>query len=196
MIGLNPLAAKAVPSYIAISTWTGFIVVTFYGLLTVYPALRLIQKVEAYRKSSPSWANMGSPSWGTHSDNSDHDMIIRMETMDKDATPENTLANTLASPAQAGLSVSNSNHSNQSSSSIHSLEVKPDRKVTRRATKSLTKPLHRFLNDEANFTIFAGYLSECFALENLLFLERAIVLHHLIVAAMEKDKSTESEDIP
>ena len=136
--------------------------VTLYGLLTLVPALRLVQKVEAYRKDT--WGNMASPSWGTHSD-SEHGMIVRMETMERDVSP----ANTLASPAQTGLSVANSNHSNRSSSSLNAT---PDRKATRRATKCLTKPLHRFLKDELNFGLFAGYLSECFALENLLFLER------------------------
>eukprot|EP01084_Bolivina_argentea_P121231 214854_1 len=43
------------------------------------------------------------------------------------------------------------------------------------------KPLSLFLKDNSdNLSLFIGYLGECFALENMLFLERAIILHHLI----------------
>eukprot|EP01083_Nonionella_stella_P202663 740215_1 len=52
----------------------------------------------------------------------------------------------------------------------------------------LRKPLHLFLKDnEENLSLFIGYLCECFALENMLFLERAIVLHHLITKYQEMD---------
>eukprot|EP01083_Nonionella_stella_P302058 1039812_1 len=52
----------------------------------------------------------------------------------------------------------------------------------------LRKPLHLFLKDnEENLSLFIGYLCECFALENILFLERAIVLHHLITKYQEMD---------
>lgn len=134
------------------------------------PALRLVQKVEAYRKQA--WGNMASPSWGTHSD-SDHGIMIRMETMERDTTPDHMDPNTLTSPVQAGLSVADSNQSTHSLSASGSHNV-PDTKLTRRATKSITKPLHKFLRDPDNFTLFAGYLSECFALEvseNMPFLQ-------------------------
>jgi len=189
LIGLNPVLSSALPSYIEISYLNGLLVVTFYGLLTLAPALRLVQKVEAY--SREAWANMASPSWGTHSD-SDHGMVVRMETMDRDQSPG---ANTLKSPVQAGLSVADSNHSTHSLSGSTSVQnIAPDRKVTRRATKCLTKPLYRFLGDADQFTLFAGYLSQCFALENLLFLERAIILYHIILSMMEKElKETQSD---
>eukprot|EP01083_Nonionella_stella_P008230 23692_1 len=52
----------------------------------------------------------------------------------------------------------------------------------------LRKPLHLFLKDnEENLSLFIGYLCECFALENMLFLERAIVLHHLITKYQAMD---------
>eukprot|EP01083_Nonionella_stella_P291055 990452_1 len=45
----------------------------------------------------------------------------------------------------------------------------------------LHKPLWLFLKDNMkNHTLFIGYLGECFAVENMLFLERSIILHHLI----------------
>jgi len=93
----------------------------------------------------------------------------------------------------AGLSVANSNHSNCSNHSTSSI---PDRRMTRKATKSLTKPLYRFLKEESNLTLFAGYLSECFALENILFLERAICLYHVILDVMrrEREKTADGND--
>eukprot|EP01083_Nonionella_stella_P001691 4802_1 len=55
----------------------------------------------------------------------------------------------------------------------------------------LEKPLVVFLHNKmGNLQLFAGYLSECFALENILFLERAIVLHHVIRKWQRKDATT------
>eukprot|EP01083_Nonionella_stella_P278048 945415_1 len=55
----------------------------------------------------------------------------------------------------------------------------------------LQKPLVAFLHKKmTNLQLFAGYLSECFALENILFLERAIVLHHVIRKYQQKDANT------
>eukprot|EP01083_Nonionella_stella_P067905 179922_1 len=60
----------------------------------------------------------------------------------------------------------------------HSSPIKLD---TRSLTMWLQRPLSVFLyNKMTNLRLFAGYLCECFALENLLFLERAIVLYHVI----------------
>eukprot|EP01083_Nonionella_stella_P276320 938824_1 len=52
----------------------------------------------------------------------------------------------------------------------------------------LDKPLWVFLNGNMqNMSVFIEYLCECFALENMLFLERAIILHHLIKKYQDMD---------
>merc|ERR1711923_134867 len=54
--------------------------------------------------------------------------------------------------------------------------------------KLLKRSLSHFLSDTDSFTLFAGYLSECFALENLLFLERATILFHIILKYQRIDE--------
>eukprot|EP01084_Bolivina_argentea_P109625 195949_1 len=45
----------------------------------------------------------------------------------------------------------------------------------------LNQSLVHFLKTQKHYELLAGYMSECFALENLSFLERGILLHHLIL---------------
>eukprot|EP01084_Bolivina_argentea_P233666 393495_1 len=58
-------------------------------------------------------------------------------------------------------------------------------------SKWLEKPLWYFLKENArNVDLFIGYLSECFALENMLFLERSIILYHLIRKCQKQENET------
>eukprot|EP01083_Nonionella_stella_P039890 108504_1 len=51
----------------------------------------------------------------------------------------------------------------------------------------LKQSLVSFLQTQKHYQLFTGYLSECFALENLMFLERGIILYHMILKCKELD---------
>eukprot|EP01083_Nonionella_stella_P173674 599743_1 len=80
-------------------------------------------------------------------------------------------------------------------------ECTPDNVPSLALNPWVDQPLWVFLKDNAeNTSLFIGYLCECFALENMLFLERAIILHHLIKKYQKIDtahaahRCTDSDD--
>ena len=49
----------------------------------------------------------------------------------------------------------------------------------------LDMPLYLFVDDEDNHRVFSAYLRHCFAIENLLFIERVSIFKELILAATQ-----------
>eukprot|EP01083_Nonionella_stella_P300311 1024604_1 len=129
---------------------------TLYAISTLFIASNLLRKanVSADSRTLPS----KSPSPATTTD------TMRL--------PSDSAAEIYA---RTGLHVPKHPHDNES------ISVLPSLRDPESLNKWLDKPLWLFLKGNThNHTLFTGYLCECFALENLLFLERAIVLYHVI----------------
>eukprot|EP01083_Nonionella_stella_P276321 938827_1 len=136
---------------------------TLYAISTLFIASNLLRKanVSADSRTLPS----KSPSPATTTD------TMRL--------PSDSAAEIYA---RTGLHVPKHPHDNES------ISVLPSLRDPESLNKWLDKPLWLFLKGNThNHTLFTGYLCECFALENMLFLERAIILHHVIKKCQEKD---------
>ena len=138
--------------HIESTLWTGLVAVTMYGFVALYPALRLIGKADAQRDS------FSSVPWLVHQDSEDaHHSTMRMMQMAIGAD---------AKAPPMGLSVAGHGHQLQAPSTSQASQRRLSSMATR--TRSLHQRLSQFLNDSDNCTLFAGYLSQCFCLENLL----------------------------
>eukprot|EP01083_Nonionella_stella_P003050 8675_1 len=145
---------------------------TCYGLSALFVAYNLIRRANVSNDAKSKTVRSRSPSAAS---------------LDSDGHP---------SPGHqsSGLSIANIDHIDETSNARIAL---PSASLN----ECLDKPLVLFLKDNVqNSTLFMEYLCECFALENMLFLERAIILHHLIKKYQKIDtahaahRCTDSDD--
>eukprot|EP01084_Bolivina_argentea_P262324 443557_1 len=160
MISFGVSSKSWAPSYIEVNLYAGFVTVTLYGFLVLFIPLRLIRKVKGKNKKSEQTNNTSR-------------LPVRIASV------------SIGTERQQGLSVAHNGDHQPSISQLPS----PQLRNTMSLENSLRKTLSEFLNDNAaNYALFAGYLSECFALENLLFLERSIILYHMIRKYQEMER--------
>jgi len=159
LLCIGPVASSLVPSYIDINLWNGFFVVTLFGFFPLVMAFVSIQNATKHR--------------GSHSV-SDTDT----DSEDTDGIPRKSSKLSVQNYSEDGLKVNDDispSNARSNSTQIAQLQLK------NMDSNALKKGLAFFLKDNVhNFALFANYLTECFCLENLLFLERAIVLFHAI----------------
>eukprot|EP01084_Bolivina_argentea_P023723 44312_1 len=171
MIVFSPFFGSIVPPYIEINYWAGVIIVTLYGFVTLFVGLHLIQKNTSkfiYNRSTKNIQLQTQPS------------IPSMLAPPSINIPTDSIT---INTRSVGLSVIN-----KPPSTPHILDASVQLQLQNVSSESLRKSLQQFIkNDIDNYSLFVGYLCECFALENLMFLERAIILYHAIVKYQQKD---------
>eukprot|EP01083_Nonionella_stella_P276504 939546_1 len=158
-------APALVPQYIEINMWLGVLFSVCYGLSTLFLAYNLIRKGDVAKDAMPSSV--------------------------KNPTPIRALSGSTVEQHQStGLHVTHLRPADNESG----FELPPLRDPES-LNLWLNKPLWLFLRDHPqNLSLFIGYLCECFALENMLFLERAIILYHLIQKYRDMDDSDSVDD--
>eukprot|EP01084_Bolivina_argentea_P261769 442512_1 len=150
MLLFGAVSKSWAPTYIEINLWAGFFMVILYGFFVLFIPLHLIRKVNVKNYLCENEDNTGT------------EQIRARSQSDSKNTQQR----------QQGLSIAISNENQVSVSELPPLTV---------STSLNTSSLSEFLNyNKSNYGLFAGYLSQCFALENLLFLERAVILYHMI----------------
>eukprot|EP01084_Bolivina_argentea_P169261 293441_1 len=174
---LLPLINSVVPSYIEVNYWATFLAVTLYGFATFYVALSVIQKTVICAKKYQQDENTCVQSHQTTSLQHHNPSILSPDGKLRTSSNESITVEIKTAP----LSVSNSTSYKSSARHRVSASVQLQLQLHDINSETLRKSLQQFIRyDISNYALFAGYLSECFALENLLFLERAIILYHAI----------------
>eukprot|EP01084_Bolivina_argentea_P169262 293442_1 len=167
---VGPFLSSVVPEYIEISYWNGFLVVTLYGFVTLFVVTNLIQKTKENNKIDKNEQNEPSlpPVQLAPPTNKWSDHSVTLDTQSVGLSVPHTTDQHISASMQLELCSVSSN--------------------------VLQKPLYQFIvNNSHNYSLFAGYLCECFALENLMFLERAIILYHTIIKYQKMDTQFEPE---
>eukprot|EP01083_Nonionella_stella_P207522 753785_1 len=163
-------STKMFPAFIKeINKAFGVVSNTLYGFATLFIAQNLLRKANV-GKDIHSKSPTSTPAAG--STNGD---------------PMRLASDSIADLHQAGLRIPKTTDSDIGNESMSSLPPLRNGRDVESLNKWLHKPLSVFLKHEQNNALFIGYLCECFALENMLFLERAIILHHLIRKYQQMD---------
>eukprot|EP01083_Nonionella_stella_P112141 329498_1 len=183
---LPPTLNNIVPEYIDCYRIGGSLCSALLACCSLYIGIHLIHKVE--KSKNPRIEEYLPPVIRMHSG-------INCSTSACMTRVQSTSSVTPMTPPT--LSVSMVSHSVAESIQIPSRKSSPGPQTPvdkmGLSVSVLDQPLTDFLQTRTHYQLFAGYLSECFALENLMFLERAIILYHVILSSQECDSQFKNQ---
>eukprot|EP01084_Bolivina_argentea_P175629 304106_1 len=171
MCAVPPVLQPHMPEYIDLYRIGGMSVISVIASCALFIPIRLIHKVDKSKTNSRIYMNKIQ----VPPTNSAVTMSTSVALSFHKAAPMPSMT---LSPT---LSVSTMSHSDDTLT-YNKCNSGAEFHVT-----TLKQSLDSFLQTQQHYQLFTGYLSECFALENLMFLERGIILYHMILKCKKLD---------